>query len=281
MIRAAAYGQVKDFDSAIEDYSAVLAARPDDLEAIEARGVARLFAEKAEGAEDDFTAILAATPGNERVSLFRVSARFAQQKYEKAEQDFDVVLMTFPNDADTRLNRGLARLARGRPLDAIADFTVALESEPDLMLAKRRRGQAQVLAGKFAEALEDFDTLKEQRPVDAVWRFIAAKRTHRADADAELQRRAQDIDPTVWPGALIDGLEGQVPVDTVMREALLDPQEAKARMTETQFALGQLALAAEQTDLARTSFMAAVATGSVELIEYQGAVLELKRLSLQ
>lgn len=284
MTRAAAQGQVRNFAAAIGDYTVVLETRPDDMEAREARGVARLFNDEPAGAEADFTAMLAQHPGNQRVSLFRGSARFAQQKYAEAAADFDDVLDAFPNDADTRLNRGLARLALGRPDDAIEDFTVAINEDPDLELAQRRRAQAYVLTGAFADAVGDFDALFQKRgavprAADAVWRFIAAKRSGSTDATETLKRMTQGNNPTVWPGALVDGLEGQVNVDAVVKEAVRDPEEAAARLTETRFVLGQLALADGQIALARENFTAAVDSGSVDLIEYQGAVLELQRIN--
>ncbi len=166
----------------------------------------------------------------------------------------------------------------GRPLEAITDFTLALDSDPSLVLAKRRRAQAQLLAGDFKAAVSDFDSLTTPRLTDSIWRFIAAKRSGQTDAEIELTRMTKGIDPTQWPGALVDGLEGQVTIETVLNEATRDSAKADNRLTESHFVIGQLALAAGDMILARASFSAALARGSHGLIEYQGAVLELRRL---
>jgi lipoprotein NlpI len=166
----------------------------------------------------------------------------------------------------------------GRPNDAINDLTVALESEPGLALAKRRRAQAHLLAGQFDAAILDLDSLPNQRISDSIWRFVAAKRTQAPDAYAQLQSAAKGTDPTVWPGALVDGLEGQVTIPVVFNEARRDPKEASARLTETHFILGQLALAAGDIELAKKSFAAALAFERYDLIEYQGSKIELERL---
>ena len=67
-------------------------------------------------------------------------------------------------------------------------------------------------------------------------------------------------------------------METVLRAADRDPTQRPARRTETQFVLGQLALANGQEGLARRSFQAAVAEEQIDLVEYQGTVLKLDRL---
>jgi tetratricopeptide (TPR) repeat protein/transglutaminase-like putative cysteine protease len=134
--RGAAFLNRKDFDHAIEDFSAAIKLAPNQAKAYYDRGVAQFEAGRTEAASADFDKALALDPTDRRVLMARGEVRLGRGDDAGAERDFDQALKASPNDVDMLEQRAKAyeRNARYEQAVRALDRLITLVADKNKLL---------------------------------------------------------------------------------------------------------------------------------------------------
>ncbi len=126
-------GREEDLHQAVERLTAHIGERPDDVEALSARGL--LYVELGE--------------------------------HRRAVEDYSRVIDLAPGDSHTYFQRARALAELGEHRSAIDDYGIAIRLDPDDHVARYNRGTSSAELGNFDSAIEDFDTAIGLAPNDA------------------------------------------------------------------------------------------------------------------
>jgi predicted O-linked N-acetylglucosamine transferase (SPINDLY family) len=175
-------GELAQAESA---YLALLAANPEDADALHWLGVARFQQGDLAHAANLIGRALAANP--------RLAAAHAHLGLVLAESDrpddalasFDRALALVPDDPATASNRGNLLLSLGRTQEALAAFEHALALDPALADALNNRGIALFELGRTDEALASYDAALALQPNDASFHYNRGNALREQGRDAE------------------------------------------------------------------------------------------------
>lgn len=148
---------IRDFQSAIEQYSEAIALNPGHVRAYTNRGVAKDALERFEDAIADFDEAIRIDPQNDKAYFGRGSAKAELGQYSEAIEDYDGAIRVNPRYATAYLGRGDVQAALGQPQKAIADYNRALCINPEYAEAYNGRGRIKIKLEQYQEAITDFD----------------------------------------------------------------------------------------------------------------------------
>jgi lipoprotein NlpI len=165
---------------------------------------------------------------------------------------------------------------------SIVDYTEAIRLAPSAA-AFRRRGAASVVSGsgKLSDAVADLRKANEMDPKDGyvvLWLAIAEAKLGHLDVD-ELKGLAKALDPK-WPRDIVRVLLNEPTSEQPQGSEVLNELDTKGRKCELDFYVGALRLAQGDREEGIRRLQAAIASGVKEYIEYQAAMVELKRLGV-
>jgi lipoprotein NlpI len=165
------------------------------------------------------------------------------------------------------------RLAEAR---ATAERARSLDGEVSSLL-----GQLDVVQEHWADAVARFRTLAitEVDPQQAqYWQCFLWLSQRRAGVQTPELVERDAYEP--WPTPILDALQGQVSESEVVEAIRQDDNETRHRekLVEALYYIGQVRLAAGETDLARTYFAAAVNLKVLYFIEPHLALAELAKM---
>jgi lipoprotein NlpI len=172
--------------------------------------------------------------------------------------------------------RGLAWREKDEIDRAMSDFTSAIRLDPNHADAYKHRGVANFEKGEFLSAASDLLHAVEIKD-DAyllLWRYLTRGRVGQ-DGATELAVGAARLASKDWPFALIELYLGKR-TDEEIRASMLKPNE----MCEAAFFVGQFQLLRGNRAEARSALQAATEICPKRLVEYDGAVAELRRLGI-
>jgi tetratricopeptide (TPR) repeat protein len=239
--RANAYLKQNDFDRAIQDYNQAAPRRGPDAIGFNNLGLAYL----------------------------------GKREYDSAIQNYTKAIELDPKFTNAFVNRGNAHRGKGDFDRAIADYTAAIRLTPKSAAAYANRGYSNFYRGDFPAAARDL--LRANDLVDDVdsmlWRFLARSRMGQDGAD-ELRANAERLKNKEWSQNVIDLLLGRRSLQEVRASAGKPEEKCKA-----EFYAGQLHLLRGAATESATALRAAADICPKGLIEYEGAVAELKRLN--
>ena len=144
------------YQAAVDKFTKAIEAVPDDFEAFNNRGFARIYTGDYEGAIDDCTRSLAITPGSAKAYNNRGFARLFTGEFDAAIADFNQALTINPRYVDAYSNRCLAWTRKAAYTEAIADCTEALHLNPRSAKALYNRGYALDRQGNPGGAMRDY-----------------------------------------------------------------------------------------------------------------------------
>ncbi len=178
---------------------------------------------------DDFSAALKIKANDVDVLIARGQTEHLNEQFDQAIADFDAALKV-KDTATTLMQRATSYRAKGDYEHALADFTAASGKDAKAeglegWEAINERGFTYFLAGRYGEAAADLDKtitlgLPSHQgdvlwlPYTAAWLHVARARAGQNDAD-ELGRYAAKMDLKSWPGTLIAYFLGQVKADQI------------------------------------------------------------------
>jgi len=174
--RAEAYYAQGAYEAALDDSNAVLVLLPEDWEAYQNRGKARLELNDLEAALADFTRAIELQPEDGDNYFWRGLAHYDLQDYAAALADSTRAIELQPEDGDNYFWRGLAYYVLKDYAAALADFTRAIELQPEDGNNYSWRGLAYYALKDYAAALADFTRAIELQQEDGnnyYWRGLA------------------------------------------------------------------------------------------------------------
>lgn len=157
--RAMGYGYAHRLDEAISDYGAVLAEKPDMVQALAGRGLSYAMARKFDLARADLERALALNPESFQTATALSYLESASGDVDRARSVAHFALKRTPKTANGYYARGLfylRQLSRDDPAEA--DFTRAIELQPDHEGALLTRSEIYARTGRMELALRDCST---------------------------------------------------------------------------------------------------------------------------
>ncbi|MDR2343516.1 MAG: tetratricopeptide repeat protein [Spirochaetaceae bacterium] len=159
--RGAAYIQMRDFDSGINDCTRAIGLDPASLAGYFNRGSAYMMKKSYGLAIADFSAALRIEPNFAGAYLCRGDAYRNEKNYDGAIADYSRAIEFDPRNAALYNNRGRAWLESGNLDNAVPDFTRAVELDPKLVPAYLNRGSAFFKKKDYDGAIQNFEQALE------------------------------------------------------------------------------------------------------------------------
>ena len=228
------YGTRK-FQAAVDDFTRVIAADPDDKDSLIYRGYSLMQLGRFDEARKDFehgltlhdgphfriamgnlaanqhnhseavrwyTEALAQEPGNAICLMNRGNAWYHQGQFDKAIVDHTAAIRALPTFARAYLNRAMAHLAAGRQEPAVEDLGRAIMNDPEMPETYRTRAEIRLQLGQWAAAAEDCTLALARQPDPDSWLFRGQARLRLNDIDGGISDIRQSLamrnDPEVW-----------------------------------------------------------------------------------
>jgi lipoprotein NlpI len=274
LVRGNAFRMKGHHDRALADHNKAIELEPNNAIAYNDRGVAYRTKGDTDRAITDYTRAIELVADYANAFSNRAHAWRAKGDFDRAIADYTKAIELDPSPA--RFNsRGLAYQAKGDTDLAIADFSKAIELEPTSVVYVRALGLVRYGTGDFKGAAADMQRAVELRPPDAysmLFRYLARTRDGEAAA-SELEANATRLNAKEWPYAVVELYLGKR-----MPAATLSAAKKADEGCEAQFYVGQWHILKGNTAEAVTAHQLAADTCPKTFIEYQAAIVELKRL---
>jgi tetratricopeptide (TPR) repeat protein len=264
-----------ELDRAIADYGAAIELNPRYAPAYHGRGVAFRDKGDLDRALADHTMAIRIQP-TPAVFTSRGDVWREKGDIDRAIIDYGEAIRLDAQAAAAFYRRGLAWREKDQLDRAISDYTSAIRLDPNHAEAYKNRGTANFEKGEFLNAASDLLHAVEIKddPYLLLWRYIARGRTGQ-DGATELAVGAGRLTSKDWPFALVELYLGKRSPEEI-RAATLKPHE----MCEAAFFVGQFQLLRGNRADARPALQAATEICPKRLVEYDGAVAELRRLGV-
>lgn len=278
--RGEAHHAKRDFQRAIADFDAAIAADPAKPDCYRYRGDTHRAAGDLDRAIADYSGAIERGDRNADTFRRRGNALADKDAFDAAFADFESALALAPDDVTVLSTRGFTRFRQGDTDGAIADYTAAIRIDPKDVWSYRLRGIARLALGDIGHAEADFRQAAILQPSNAyiaLWFEVAARRNGIA---GRLEEAVAEIDRTVWPGPIFDYYRGHL-----SREALFAAagdaglQDVAGQTCEASFFAGELALIEGDRDEARSFLQQARETCPSNYVEHTAAGAELDALA--
>jgi tetratricopeptide (TPR) repeat protein len=264
----------RDNDRAIADYDEAIRLDPKYATAFNGRGIVHRAKGDNDRAIADYDMAIRLEPKYPAALNNRGLAYFGKGDNDRAIADYNDAIRLNPKYALAFSNRGLAYRATGDNDHAIADYDEAIRLDPKFTTAFKQRGRLFFYNGDFERAAADLlraNELKEDAYA-LLWRYLARGRMGQ-DGTAELSANATRLKTKDWPYAVIEFYLGLLSL-VEMQAAAGNPNDK----CESAFYAGEWKLLHRDEADAKASLQLAADTCPKALVEYDGAISELKRL---
>lgn len=228
----------------------------------------------------DHTAALKLDAKASNANYYRGRAYALKGDVERAIADFDVAVKLKPDDPVVFHSRGIELMVKGDYAAAIADFDKAMQLDPKSQGLHFSRGRARFYASDFARAMTDFETAFAARPnsYTALWLFLARARSGDGDAALLLERETRPLRGG-WPSPLIAFYMGRTDIESVNIETKTsDAARQREMRCEADYYLAQSHILKNERPRAQTLLQGVQRDCPKNLLEYEAAVAELRRL---
>ncbi len=170
ILRGTVNADLGHYDEAIADYSAALAIDPQNVNALMARALAYDHGHDYDRAITDLSLAVILAPGDPTPVAARALAFVQKNDFVHALEDLDAAIRLNPKDATYYVSRGDLRERTGDHDGAIADATAAIELAPDRLHAYFNRAKAYQARARgsvvddLKKALADYDVVMRLKP---------------------------------------------------------------------------------------------------------------------
>lgn len=161
----------RDYQSELQIWETVVAARPQNSRGFIGRGVAWRNLGKLDAAMADFETALALEPNNANGWCNKGLVHQLRDELPAAVDDFTEALKLNPGNALAHYSRGLVHRSLGHLDEAIADYSSAIEINPGYANAYNNRGSAYQEANKAGQALADYSLAIALEPDNFLYHF--------------------------------------------------------------------------------------------------------------
>ncbi len=145
-------------------YAAVLAARPDHIDALQMMGLVKLAAGQPAEALRLVSAAMGVRKPSPQILLNRGLILEALKRHQEAVESFDQALKQKSKYAEAHNNRGAALNSLGRNEELLASCRTAVAIKPDYAEAHYNAGIALRALGRYDEALKSFERTLALQP---------------------------------------------------------------------------------------------------------------------
>jgi tetratricopeptide (TPR) repeat protein len=159
-----AFHQAGNVAEAERCYKAILAAKPDQLEALYYLGILEAQLGRHEEALASYDRVLALMPDNAAAIYNRGVILQKLARYEAALASYDQALVFAPDDVEVLTNRGITLYELKRYEEALASYDKALTIKPDFVEALNNRGNVLRELSRPEEALASCDKALAIKP---------------------------------------------------------------------------------------------------------------------
>jgi lipoprotein NlpI len=164
---------------------------------------------------------------------------------------------------------------------AIPDYDQAIRLDPTYAQIHNARGFARFFLGQLPEAATDFEHAVNVRPEDLyalLWRYFIETRNGN-DGRTKLESAVKQLTLDAWPAPVISLYLGELSPKALLDTATdSNANKQREKKCEAYFYIGQQLLIQGKKNEAVKIFRAAVATNAIDIVEHEGAKVELKRL---
>lgn len=280
--RCAEYNRKNDGVRAISDCSEAIRLNPKFAVAYNNRGKAYAMRGEYERAIADCTAAIRLNPGLFQAYGNRGLVYTAKGEYDRAVADFSRAIALDPTFVGAYSGRGLTYAARGDYDRAMVDYNEAIKLAPKSGSAHFGRGRLYLYEGLLPQAVGDLDVAHELDPESAYVTLFLEIAKERSNLAGPLSREpTARYDMAEWPALVIRYYLGEVSSRKVFAVAnSLTAAAKKGALCDARFYTAERELERRQISKARNLLRQAAAACPKNLIEYEGAMGELKRLHL-
>lgn len=213
-------------------------------------------------------------------NYYRGRAWSHKGEFDRAIADFDAAIQSRSDDPVPFHARGIELTVKGDYARAIADFDKALQLDAKAMGVHFARGRTLFYQSEFARAANDLDTAFKAQPniYTALWLFLARKRSGNHDADDMLERDTRRLRGG-WPSSVIALYMGRTDTSSVVAGATTtDPTRRREMRCEADFYIAHALLLKDERPHAQKLLQGVQRDCPKNLLEYEGAAAELRRL---
>jgi lipoprotein NlpI len=229
----------------------------------------------------DHTAALKLDAKVRHAHYFRGIAWSNKGEFERAIAEFDTAAQTNANEPVIYHARGIELAIKGDYRRAVADFDKALQLDAKAQGVHFARGRALFYQGEFLRAAADFETALATRPstYTALWLFLARKRGGNPDSESMLERETRRL-RSGWPAPVVALYMERTDTKSVMASATTpDAVRERELRCEANFYIAQSHVIKGQRADAQKLLQVVQQSCPKNLLEYEGAVAELRRLN--
>ncbi len=228
----------------------------------------------------DHTVALKLDPKVRHANYFRGTAWSNKGEFERAIADFDVAIKLRSDDPVLFHARGIELTVKGDYPRALADFDKALQLDINAQGVHFARGRTLFYQSEFARSANDFEAAFKAKPniYTALWLHLARKRGGHTDADDMLERDTRRL-RAGWPAPVIALYMGRTDVNSVIAAtATHDSARRREIQCEANFYIAHAHLIKGERVPAQKLLHGVQRDCARNLLEYEGAVAELRRL---
>jgi tetratricopeptide (TPR) repeat protein/tRNA A-37 threonylcarbamoyl transferase component Bud32 len=238
---------LKEYDLAVEDFSAALARNDRYAEAYANRGLALVKLDRKDAAVEDFGKAIALNPAYAPAYAERAEIARSRKQYAAAAEDYTQLLALGADKAPLYAKRADAYRQLKRYDEAIADYDQLIALKPKDLNARVARGEVYHARGDHLKAREDFthvlDVVPNAGPIlDARavlnWRYLKDFDAALEDAERLARVEPKNAKPHYYIGAILLGRRDYGRA----REALQEALALKPDYTEAVWAIAQIDL---------------------------------------
>lgn len=254
--------------------------RPNLAQAYYARGSEWASQRNYDRAISDFNMALELDPKLAGAYYNRALAWSEKNEHDRAIADYDAALQLSPRETRAHIGRAVEFTAKGEYKRAIADYESAIRLKPEDMSGYFGRGRVRFYTGDFMSAASDFVRAHRLDPsiYTALWIFLARKRADIA-GEKTLAQEAGTQGAGEWPAPLVGLYLGSTTPEAVQKAAVhLDATRQREQRCEANFFIAQWQLLRGAREPAAQLLRDASSACPSTFAEYEGAVVELRRL---
>jgi lipoprotein NlpI len=225
----------------------------------------------------DFDKAVELAPKSEWAYVNRGAIYNDRGQYDQAIADYDQAIFLKPDFAKAYNNRGNSHRSKGQFEKAVADYDKAISIDQNDSRTYLNRGFTFFYMGSLDQAVRDFERATEISPDDPypyVWFYLASYRRG-VDGKATFKTRSQGLDLKKGLGSLISLYFGDLSPEEMLEKT---EHSINGYRTVEYFHIGQYYLLKANKPKAVELFRKAIAAGTLGVLEYDAAKLELERL---
>lgn len=228
----------------------------------------------------DHTTALKSDATVRNANYYRGAAWSNKGEFDRAIADFDAAIKSRADDPVVYHARAIELTVKGDYARALADFDKTLQLDPKAEGVHFARGRTLFYQSEFTRATHDLESAFKAHPniYTALWLFLARKHGGDHDADDLLERETRRL-RAGWPAPVIALYMGRTDANSVSVGATTtDPARRREMRCEADFYIAHAHLIKGERPRAQALLQAVQRDCPKNLLEYEGAMAELRRL---